>query len=24
LENNRQALAKWIAEAIVADYKGKK
>ena len=23
LENNRQALAKWIAEAIVADYKGK-
>ena len=22
-ENNRQALAKWIAEAIVADYKGK-
>lgn len=22
LENNRQALAKWIAEAIVADYKG--
>ena len=24
LENNRQALAKWIAEAIVADYKTKK
>ena len=24
LENNRQALAKWIAEAIVADYKAKK
>ena len=24
LENNRQALAKWIAEAIVTDYKGKK
>jgi N-acetylmuramoyl-L-alanine amidase len=24
LENNRQALAKWIAEAVVADYKGKK
>ena len=24
LENNRQALAKWIAEAIVADYKGGK
>ena len=24
LENNRQALAKWIAEAIVADYKGEK
>ena len=23
LENNRQALAKWIAEAIVADYKAK-
>lgn len=23
LENNRQALAKWIAEAVVADYKGK-
>ena len=23
LENNRQALAKWITEAIVADYKGK-
>ena len=23
LENNRQALAKWIAEAIVADYRGK-
>ena len=23
LENNRQALAKWIAEGIVADYKGK-
>ena len=23
LENNRQTLAKWIAEAIVADYKGK-
>ena len=24
LENNRQALAKWIAEAIVADYRGGK
>lgn len=24
LENNRQALAKWIAEAIVADYKAKR
>jgi N-acetylmuramoyl-L-alanine amidase len=24
LENNRQALAKWIAEAIVADYKTNK
>ena len=23
IENNRQALAKWIAEAIVADYKGR-
>ena len=23
LENNRQALAKWIAEAIEADYRGK-